>query len=172
MLEAGQALIDVPFLALVVAALLAEARPPRTGWTVPMLLAAAGLLRPEAWLLASRGRLGRPRRRRAIALAGRPRARRARALAAQDLAATGDPLFSLHAHAGSPQQLARPRGLDSALRLAPVSWHDAHRARGVARPRGCRGRPRAADDATLLPAAVAGLGLVTFVVLGLAGCRC
>ena len=54
-LETGQAVIDVPFLALVVAAMLAEARRPRSGWTVPILLFAAGLL---AGGLAARPRVG------------------------------------------------------------------------------------------------------------------
>ena len=51
-LEAGQAVIDIPFLALVLAAMIAEARHPRSGYAVPVLLGLAGLLRPEAWLLA------------------------------------------------------------------------------------------------------------------------
>src|SRR4051812_3885546 len=44
---------DVAFSALVIGAVLREARKPKQGWTVPVLLALAGLLRPEAWLLSA-----------------------------------------------------------------------------------------------------------------------
>jgi hypothetical protein len=43
---------DIPFAALVVAAVLLEARKPRRGVGVLALLAVAGLLRPEAWVLS------------------------------------------------------------------------------------------------------------------------
>ncbi len=43
---------DVPFAALVVAAVLLEARKPRRGAAVLVVLAVAGLLRPEAWVLS------------------------------------------------------------------------------------------------------------------------
>ena len=42
---------DMPFAALVVGAVLLEARRPRRGVAVLALLAVAGLLRPEAWVL-------------------------------------------------------------------------------------------------------------------------
>jgi hypothetical protein len=47
-----RAYIDVPYIALVLGALLIETRKPRTGWPVLTLLALAGLLRPEAWLFS------------------------------------------------------------------------------------------------------------------------
>jgi hypothetical protein len=47
-----RAYIDLPYIALCLAALLAEAKRPRAGWPVLVLLALAGLLRPEAWLFA------------------------------------------------------------------------------------------------------------------------
>jgi hypothetical protein len=49
---AARGYIDVPFLALVVWAAALEAEKPRRGAAVFALLAAAGLLRPEAWLLS------------------------------------------------------------------------------------------------------------------------
>ena len=49
---AARGFIDVPFLALVVWAAALEAERPRRGGAVWVLLAAAGLLRPEAWLLS------------------------------------------------------------------------------------------------------------------------
>jgi hypothetical protein len=48
-----RAYVDVPYLALVLGALLLEVRRPRSGWPVLALLALAGLLRPEAWLFAA-----------------------------------------------------------------------------------------------------------------------
>lgn len=47
-----RAYIDVPYIALCLAALLIEAKRPRAGWPVLLLLALAGLLRPEAWLFS------------------------------------------------------------------------------------------------------------------------
>ena len=49
----GSAVVDLPFLALVVWAAVLEAQRARRGTPVLVLLAAAGLLRPEAWLLAA-----------------------------------------------------------------------------------------------------------------------
>ncbi|HET8949422.1 MAG TPA: hypothetical protein VFN44_02895 [Solirubrobacteraceae bacterium] len=89
---------DVPFAALVVGAVLAEARGPKRGATVLALLAVAGLLRPEAWVLSglyvlwiwrendSRGRAT------AVAIA----AAAPLIWALSDWAVTGDPLHSLH----------------------------------------------------------------------------
>jgi hypothetical protein len=47
-----RAYIDLPYIALCLAALLIETRKPRAGWPVLALLALAGLLRPEAWLFS------------------------------------------------------------------------------------------------------------------------
>jgi hypothetical protein len=47
-----RAYIDVPYIALVLGALVLETKRPRTGWPVLALLALAGLLRPEAWLFS------------------------------------------------------------------------------------------------------------------------
>jgi hypothetical protein len=67
-----RAYIDIPYIALVLGALVLETRRPRAGWPVLALLALAGLLRPEAWLFSfaylaylaitvERDREGRPR---------------------------------------------------------------------------------------------------------------
>ncbi|HEV2753664.1 MAG TPA: hypothetical protein VGV36_07500 [Solirubrobacteraceae bacterium] len=48
-----RAYVDLPFVALVLGALLVETRRPRAGGPVLGLLALAGLLRPEAWLFAA-----------------------------------------------------------------------------------------------------------------------
>ena len=47
-----RAYVDLPYIALVLAALVIESRRPRAGWPVLTLLALAGLLRPEAWLFS------------------------------------------------------------------------------------------------------------------------
>ena len=50
-LLALRAMFDLPFYLMVFGAALLELRRPRGGWPVLLLLALAGLLRPEAWLL-------------------------------------------------------------------------------------------------------------------------
>jgi hypothetical protein len=47
-----RAYVDVPYLLLVLSALLVESRRRRAGWPVLVLLALAGLLRPEAWVFS------------------------------------------------------------------------------------------------------------------------
>jgi hypothetical protein len=47
-----RAYVDIPYLLLVLSALLVESRRSRAGWPVLALLALAGLLRPEAWVLS------------------------------------------------------------------------------------------------------------------------
>lgn len=47
-----RAYIDIPYLLLVLCALLVESHRPRAGWPVLALLALAGLLRPEAWVFS------------------------------------------------------------------------------------------------------------------------
>ena len=49
----ARAYVDIPYLVLVLGALLIETRRPRVGAPVLVLLALAGLLRPEAWLLSA-----------------------------------------------------------------------------------------------------------------------
>jgi hypothetical protein len=47
-----RAYVDLPYIALVLGALLVETKRPRAGWPVLALLIPAGLLRPEAWLFS------------------------------------------------------------------------------------------------------------------------
>jgi hypothetical protein len=49
----ARAYVDIPFLVLVLGALLVETRRPRSAGPVLALLAVAGLLRPEAWLFSA-----------------------------------------------------------------------------------------------------------------------
>src|SRR4029450_1247671 len=116
LLYAARAYVDMPFLALVVWAAAMEARAPRRGTSVMVVLMVAGLLRPEAWVLAGAywlwGGWGAPTRSWRFDLL-------ALAVAAPlawclvDLIVTGDPLFSLHSTSDLADELNRNRGLSS-----------------------------------------------------------
>jgi hypothetical protein len=171
-LETRQAIVDMPFLALVAAAGLLALRDERAGLRVPALLAAAGLLRPEGWLLALAWLawavpVAAPSRRVHLVLLT---ATAPLAWSLLDLAATDDPFHSLHVTRGLAEQLDRPRELDAALREVPnylrlvltpvVAWI------------GLTGAAAALvwlPDRALGPAGVAGLGLAAFLALGVAG---
>ena len=89
---------------------------------------------------------------------------------ALDLASTGDPLHSLHGTQELAEQLARPRELDTALQAAPAYLRFA--LTGPLLWLGLAGFAAALItryERTLLPAAVAGLGLLAFLVLGVSG---
>ena len=117
--QALSANVDIPFLALIVGAAAMEARSPRRGWPVLALLALAGLLRPEAWLLAlAYAAWLRPKTRRewgvaALALAG------PLGWALFDWIAAGDPLHSMNQTSSAAERIGRPRGVDRAVRLTP-----------------------------------------------------
>jgi hypothetical protein len=169
--EALQALVDVPFLALVLGACAAEAQRPRRGLPVLALLALAGLLRPEAWVLSAAyvtyllPGLDVPSRLRAAALAlSAPLA-----WALLDLAVSGDPLHSLHRTQDLAERIERPRGVGSALDLLP-----RHLERVLQAPLVWLGLAGAVIALALLyrrallPAAVLALGLGSFLILGVA----
>ncbi len=128
--------VDLPYVALVLAALVVETKRERAGWPVLALLALAGLLRPEAWLFAGAyllylaythpdrepGRLG------PLKLLYRPDGLLGlTALAAAapliwagfDWAIAGDPLYSLTGTQDTVGDLERDTGLGAALELAP-----------------------------------------------------
>jgi hypothetical protein len=174
LLYAARAYVDVPFLALVLWAAAMEARAPRRGTAVMVVLAVAGLLRPEAWILAGAYWLwcgwAAPNRSRRLDLL-------ALAVAAPltwclvDLLVTGDPLFSLHATSDLADELNRNRGLSSVpgsfvsfitdTARPPVALAGAVGAVLLWR----LGRGRALH----VPIALLGAGAVTFVGTGLAG---
>jgi hypothetical protein len=110
---AARGYIDVPYMALVLWAAVLEAERPRRGGPVWVLLACAGLLRPEAWLLAGlyflwmAWRATWPERLRYAVLAAIGPV----LWAATDYAVTGDPLFSLHYTSSSAEELGRQRTL-------------------------------------------------------------
>jgi hypothetical protein len=109
---------DIWFEALVVAAVLLEAQRPRRGVPVLVLLALAGLLRPEAWVLAGLYWLwlwpvSVPRRRvlYAAIVASAPLI-----WALMDYVVTGDALHSLHGTADLAIENERRRGIEQVPR--------------------------------------------------------
>ncbi len=107
--------VDIPYMAIVVWAAALEAQRPRRGALVFVLLLAAELLRPEAWLLAGlyflwcawRASWGRRLLYAALTAAG------PLIWAGLDLLETGDPLFSLHSTSNLAGSLGRNTGLGS-----------------------------------------------------------
>jgi hypothetical protein len=127
---AAQGYLDISYVALVMWALALEVAKPRRGLAVFLLLAAAGLLRPDAWVLAGAywlwcqsptlARLARGQR---IGRAGWGGLLRHALLAliapvvwfGLDAIVTGNPLYSLNATAGLAQELERTQGFTSVL---------------------------------------------------------
>jgi hypothetical protein len=114
---AAQGYLDISYIALILWAIVLEVERPRRGWPVFLTLAAAGLLRPDAWVLSGvywlwcSWRAPNSTRARYLALA---------ALApvvwvAVDTIVTGDPLFSLSATAGLAAELERTQGFGDVL---------------------------------------------------------
>lgn len=111
-----RAYVDVPYVCLVLAALLRETRRPRDGAGVLVLLTLAGLLRPEAWLFAAAylaylwwpRRWETPRLPLLVALA----AAGPLLWALHDLVLLGDPLYSLTGTQDNADELRRATGLD------------------------------------------------------------
>jgi hypothetical protein len=119
---AARGYIDIPYLAFVVWAAALEAQRPRRGVPVLLLLAGAGLLRPEAWLLSGLywlwlfGSLDWPARVRTALLVGVGPV----VWIATDWIVTGDPLFS-HTHtSGLAEELGRQRGLSE---VPQATWN-------------------------------------------------
>jgi hypothetical protein len=124
-----RAYVDIPYLALLLCALLLETRRRRAGAPVLALLAVAGLLRPEAWLFSGAYLLylafadpGRPRGNPLASLAAFLRGRDGLMLAALtvsapvtwvlfDLVFAGDALHSLTGTQDTVETLGRDTGL-------------------------------------------------------------
>ena len=174
-LYAVRAFVDVPFLALVVWAAALAAKRPRRGLAPMVLLAAAGLLRPEAWVLAGLYWLW--------CLRPEARATRERAgllglvlvapvlWALVDTAVTGDPFFSLN----STQDLSAALGRERGLRHVPSSFVAflADLARPPVALAGVIGLVLALRrfgwQRMAVPLALIGTGALTFVAIGIAG---
>jgi hypothetical protein len=123
-----RAYVDVPYVLLVLGALLVESRRRRAGAPVLALLALAGLLRPEAWAFSGLYWLYLMRSRRGTS--SRSDARETAvltllALAAplvwllSDLAITGDPLWSLSNTRHTAATLGRVKGIANVPEYIP-----------------------------------------------------
>jgi hypothetical protein len=171
-LLALRAMFDLPFYLMVFGAALLELRRPRCGWPVLVVLALAGLLRPEAWLLAGVYWLWlapvTPRPlliRYALLVAAAPVI-----WLASDLIVTGEPLYSLTSTREVSGEFGRNRGLVDAITHIPdyAGGNDRIVTVGV----GGLGlllaiyilRRRAA-----LPVALGVIGTATFLVIAAAG---
>lgn len=118
---AAQGYLDISYVALVVWAAALEVERPRRGRLVFLLLAAAGLLRPDAWVLSGVYWLW------CMVGPARPADNRTRleylGLAAVapllwfgvDAVVTGNPLYSLHSTAGLAEELGRTQGFSGVL---------------------------------------------------------
>src|SRR3954447_2527916 len=119
---AARGYIDIPYMALVVWAATLEARQARRGVPVLLLLAFAGMLRPEAWFLAAMYWVWvswrAPWRQRllfaALAALGPV------TWAAVDLLVTGNPLFSQEYTSSSAEDLGRQRTLSELPAAIPA----------------------------------------------------
>jgi hypothetical protein len=169
---AARGYIDVPYMALVVWAAVLEARRPRRGVPVFLLLAAAGMLRPEGWVLAGLYWLWMAWRaswRERIAYA---------ALAAigplvwtaVDFAVTGDPLFSLLYTSGSAEDLGRQRSLSELPSAVPAFFSNIVKLPVlIAAVAGFGIALLAAPRRMALPFVLLVSGIGTFVLIGVAG---
>ena len=169
---AARGYIDVPYMALVVWAAALEAGRPRRGGPVWALLALAGMLRPEAWLLTGlyflwmASRATWPQRLRYAALA----AIGPLVWAGTDLAVTGDPAFSLTHTSSSAEDLGRQQTLSQLPSAVPQFFANIVKlpvlvASVVGLAIGASLSPRKAA----MPLALLAAGIGTFLVIGVAG---
>jgi len=170
LLYAARAYVDVPFLALVIWAAAIEAQAGRDGrdrsLVVMGLLALAGLLRPEAWILGGAYALWRGRPSLVVLAAAPPLA-----WAAVDLWVTADPLYSLHATNDLAEELNRDRSLaDVPGSFVAFLTDTARPPVAAAAVVGAVLAWRLRDRATLrVPFALFAAGALTFAATGLAG---
>ena len=170
--QAVRAYVDIPFLALVVSAAVLEMRRPRRGLSVLVLIGLAGLLRPAAWLLGAAYwlyLLPALDRRRAVILAAVAAAPPV-LWALSDLAVTGDALHSLTFTRDTADTLGRPQGIENVPEIMPRRLGEI--LRWVPLVGGTAGFFLALHYArrrALVPAALAVLGGISFVVIGIAG---
>ncbi len=169
---AARGYIDVSYLAAVVWAAALEAQRPRRGVPVFGLLMLAALMRPEAWLLSGAYLLwmlpGATWRRRGLfaALTGAGPA----IWAGLDLFATGDPMFSLTHTSGLAEELGRQRPVSEVPGLAVEYLKELDKLPvfllGLA---GLAFAAYAVPRRIALPSALLGIGMGTFLLVGLAG---
>ena len=134
----ARAYVDIPYLVLVLGALLVETRRPRAGAPVLALLALAGLLRPEAWLFSAAYLVLAVARRRARRAPARARRRRPAAVVPARPPADRRPAALADRHARQRRDAA------ARDRAAARAAHDAAPARRDPARAGAAGARRAA----------------------------
>src|SRR4051812_6050318 len=164
--------VDLPAIGFVVWAAVLEARRPRRGWPVLVLLGLAGLLRPEAWLFIAAYWLwllpGRGWRERLVL--GLLAAAAPAIWLVSDLAVTGDALWSLHGTHELAGELKRPTGLGNVPKLMPRRLGEIMRLPElIAAVLGFAAALVWMRRRALLPAAVLVLNGVAYLVLAAAG---
>jgi hypothetical protein len=169
---AARGYIDIPYMALVIWAAALEAAQPRRGGPVWVMLALAGMLRPEAWLLTGLYFLWMawpaswPQRFRYAALA----AVGPLVWAGTDWIVTGDPTFSLSYTSSSAEELGRQRTLSELPSAVPLFFENIVKtpvliASLIGLFIGVALSPR---DAAM-PLALLAAGIGTFLLIGIAG---
>lgn len=169
---AARGYIDIPYLALILWAAALEAQRPRRGRDVWTLLTLAGLLRPEAWLLAgfygiwiAWGKSLREWVRVTLLMAIAPLI-----WALSDFIVTGDPLYSLNYTTESARQLGRRQSL---LELPEVTLRFVAELTKppvfVAAVAGIVLAWRMARERFLIPATLLAWGTATFLLVSLRG---
>lgn len=165
--------VDLPAVALAVWAAVLEARRPRRGLAVLVLLALAGLLRPEFWLFSAAywlwlmGSL--------LSTSVRVRLALVAALAPalwilSDFLITGDPFWSLAGTSENAARLERPTGLVDLARITPFRLGEILRLPElIAAVLGLGVASVLLRRRVLLPAAVAALNGVAFAAFAVAG---
>jgi hypothetical protein len=114
---AAQGYLDISYVALIVWAVVLEVEKPRRGTPVLLMLAAAGLLRPDAWVLAGvywlwcSWRVDNRTRLRYLAIAAIGPV----VWVLVDLIVTGHPFYSLNSTAGLAQELGRTKGIANVI---------------------------------------------------------
>jgi hypothetical protein len=169
---AARGYVDIPYMALVVWAAVMEARSPRRGVPVFLLLAAAGMLRPEGWVLAGLYWLWM-----AWKATWRQRLLYAALAAigplvwtAVDFAVTGDPLYSLLYTSGSAEDLGRQRPLSELPTQLPAFFDSIVKLPVlIASVLGFGLALAMAPRRIVMPFVLLATGVGTFVLIGIAG---
>ena len=169
---AARGYIDIAYMAFVIWAAVFEAERPRRGTPVLVLLAIAGLLRPEAWLISGlywlwvswRASWGERIRYAAIAAIGPV------VWAGTDWIVTGDPMWSLTYTSNFAEELGRSKG---GADLAPAIWTFLVKLDkfpvligGIA---GLGLALYLVPRRVVMPLALLAVGIGTFVIVGLGG---
>src|SRR3954453_4304892 len=169
---AARGYVDIPYMALVVWAAVLEGSRPKRGTSVFLLLAAAGLLRPEAgmlaalyWLWMAWGASWRDRFKFAVLAAIGPVL-----WCATDAIVTGDPLFSLPHTSSSAEDLGRQRSLSELPAAVPTFFQDLVKLPVlVASLAGIALGVVISPRRMLMPIVLLAAGLGTFIAIGVAG---